>query len=153
MTIIKVEHIGTQNFTYTTENAMFTEFYITVKDETTNEEKQIEVNDISCELKIQIDLKTYDTNKQYYYINYTWNYNGDTPEKLKLAKKLHPMYCEPRFIRDKNDGEIIYKNKLSQELVKYLLKPLNDLKDVNSDYVCPYSYQKKLLNIVSLLWD
>lgn len=153
MTIIKTVHIGTQKFIYTPENAFINDFYITVKDEKTEEKKQIQINDISCNLKIIINLKTYDSGEEYYYIKYIWKYNGDTPEKIELAKKLHPMYYENNFISEHNEGEIIYKNKMTQELVKNLLKPIELLKDINSSYTCPYSYQRKLLSIVSILWD
>ena len=152
MTIIKVEHIGTQKFIYTPEIIDET-FYITVKDEETNEEKQIEVNDISCELEININLKTYKEDGQRYYINYVHTYNGDTKEKRQLAQKLHPMYNNMHFMENDHEQSIIYKNTLTDKLVNYLLKPFDDLRDVNSEYHSSYEYQKQLLDVVSVLWD
>lgn len=152
MNNIKDEYIGSQLFVYTPDNQLI-HFKTAHKngDENTNKKTLIELKNIRCELTISVVVKTYNTLEQFYHITYDWKYIGNTPEERRLAESLHPMSDNEHFLQECNDGDIIYKNEMTDQIVKYLLKPINKIKEVNSSYNCPYEYQKRLFKIVALL--
>ncbi len=139
MTIIDRISIGNQNFEYksiNSSNYLFNDF------------------SIFCNLNIKIELVKYDNQKQFYDISYTWRYSKNLSEDLSEnpAFKLHPLYYDKQFINNHNDGEIIYKNTLSDKLVEYLLLPLDELSKYSGS-VSEHEYQKSLFKMVSNLWD
>ena len=94
------------------------------------------INFKKCLLYIQINIKTYLDNKQYYYIDYDWLYNNI---------KDHPLYNEPNFIYNHNDGEIIFKNPLIDKMVELLIM---DPKTENC-----LENKIKIIKALSLCWD
>lgn len=153
MSIIKQKCIGFQHFHYTPENQNKT-FKIQKKNEETHETTLVDVNNISCELIITVDLKkSGNTEKEFYQINYDWKYNGNTLQEIRLSKQLHPMHENEYFLKECNEGGILCKNHISDNVVTHLLNPINNIKnDVISCY-CPYEHQIKLFKIVALLCD
>lgn len=140
--IIKKQFIGDQEFRYS--NLSHNNYQLL-----DNSKNKL----LFCILNIKIDLITYESQKQFYDISYTWRYSenlDNSPENPAL--KLHPLYFDKQFINHHNEGEIIYKNILSDKLVELLLLPLDEL-NKHSGNVSEFEYQKSLLKIITTLWD
>jgi hypothetical protein len=90
-----------------------------------------------CNLNISVSLKTYDTGKQYYYINY---------ENVGPIPANHPLEEEDR------DGEIVYRNKLSDILTSYLQQPFEEIEKVSGD-MTGENYRNIIVRILNRLWD
>lgn len=151
MSITKQKCFGFQHFNYTPKNQNKT-LKIQKKKEETNEISLVDVNNISCELIITIDLKkSGDTKKEFYHINYDWKYNGNTQQEIRLAKQLHPLYENEYFLKECNGGAILCKNYISDKVVIHLLNPINNIKNDVASCYCPYEHQIKLFKIVALL--
>ena len=96
-----------------------------------------------CNLNLKIKLKTYDTQKQYYDLTYKWN----------ITDKLdHPFYNDPEFIDSHSDGEIIFKNEITDTLIKFLMMTNTEL-EIESGSVHPEDYRIQIMNSLSLFWD
>ena len=65
-----------------------------------------------CILKLKIDLKTYDNQKQYYYLSYEWIINDF---------KNHPFRDDKEYFDNHLDGEIVYKNDITDNLIRFLM--------------------------------
>ena len=96
---------------------------------------------INCNLSLEINLKTYDTQKQYYYIDYKWIYNHIMD---------HPLYDDKDFINSHNDGDIVYKNELTSKMIEYLIMDHTSMDVGNSS---PLIYKVQIIKSLSLLWD
>ena len=117
-----------------------------------------------CILNIIVNLHTYDNGTKYYYINYEWNYSLHgkifTHEKIlnsPCKKKdqifsLNPHFDDKLFYENHIEGEIIIKNSLSEQLIKYLLMDIKELSKYcgNSD---PLYYKANIMKSISFLWD
>lgn len=96
-----------------------------------------------CNLKLKIDLKTYDTQKQYYDLSYKWI----------ISNKIdHPFYHDQEFIDSHSDGEIIYKNLITDTLIKFLMKTNAEL-EIESGSTCPEDYRLLIMKSIALFWD
>lgn len=99
--------------------------------------------DEKCNLNLKIDLKTYDTNKQYYYVTYVWDHKNIID---------HPFYYDKDFLDNNSDGEIIFKNTLSDNLIKFLMMSDTELK-TESGSIHPKDYRILTMKAIALFWD
>jgi hypothetical protein len=96
-----------------------------------------------CDLKMKIEVKTYSNNNQYYYIDYDWNYNSDI--------KDNPLYHDNEFISNHLDGDIVFKNPLTDNMVNVLMMNNEELSIYSN---CnPLTYKLNIIKSLSLLWD
>ena len=138
------------------------------------DENQHEYQKPFCQLDVKVTLKTYEDGRMFYYIDYEWSYLHWLKDKygsnlikhadlIKNPKKYDPEHSLPvmslnPFFRDKNqmedhmDGEIIVKNSLSDQLVKYLLMDFDDLES-HSGSVVPDNYKISVIKSISFFWD
>ena len=105
---------------------------------------------------ILAELKQYSDGKKYYYINYTYEFvaNSDLPpeENAKFAKHAHPFFGFTHLDSDAYVGEIIYCNKMTEQMVEHLLMSKDELSkvcgmtDVNQ-------YRKLIMCSLANFWD
>lgn len=145
MTILEEQVIGGQQFKYTV-NTVTIPFIKNQYSET------IDIDHLFCILDIQIKCLTYDSGKQFYDITYNWTYSPWDKNGQNPALMLNPFHNDIQFLTDHSEGEIIYKNLLTDQLVKFLLLPIEELEQICGS-VSPYEYQKSLLKMVSCIWD
>lgn len=91
-----------------------------------------------CRTKLSVDLKTYESGKSFYYINYSqWSCNP----------KDHPVLDE-----DNLDGDIIVQNPMTVELIKLLIMEEEKLKEYTG-HTTASEYKMKLVKNIATLWD
>ena len=108
-----------------------------------------DINDESnfCKLHVTVKKLKYQTKEMYYNISYSYEYFGND----KKAEKLNPLL----LIKNDGlsyDGDIIVCNSLSNELVKYLLMPLDELSKF-SGRVNSEQYKIQVIKSINLFWD
>lgn len=148
METIESKFIGKNKIVYNIENTLdpllFYKYY----------SRGFNLKEIYCTLIITVNLKTYSNEKRFYDLSYNWTYSKNPlrEDEINPAYNLHPFYNDKKFIVNHNDGEIIYKNSLTDKIVEFLLLPIDKL-SLESGNVSPYQYQKSLLEMVTKLWD
>lgn len=108
--------------------------------------KEIDGNesDLYCLIDVTVKKVKYKTSEIYYDISYKYLYSSEDP----LCVKLNPLLnIEPGY-----NGEIIFANDLSDNLVKYLLMQLEDLSKF-SGRVTAEQYKKQIIKSINLFWD
>jgi len=95
------------------------------------------------DLTIEVDLKTYDDARQFYYIGYTWDKNGDD---------MHPFEYDTAFKTNHIDGEIIAKNELADKLIEFLTMSNSELEKVSGS-VFVEDYRVQIMKSIALFWD
>ena len=98
-----------------------------------------------CTLYLSIDVKTYENNNKYYYLKYRWNLDNDDI-------KNHILYDNKRFLNSSNEGDIIIKNKLTDQLVNFLIMDNNELEEVSGS-TNSNDYKRSVIEAISLFWD
>lgn len=96
-----------------------------------------------CILKLKIDLKTYDNQKQYYYLSYEWIIND---------LKNHPFRDDKEYFDNHLDGEIVYKNDITDNLIRFLMMNNTEL-EIESGSTHPEHYRILIMKSISLFWD
>ena len=97
-----------------------------------------------CSVKINVQAVEYiDTKKKYYYISYEYD--------VDETNILHPFYCD-KSMEEHLDGEIIYKNELTDKLTEYLL--MNDeILATKTGMTTVTDYRINIMRMISTLWD
>lgn len=102
--------------------------------------------DSFCKVIIKVEDVEYENKKQYYYISYSYQYNLDDD------KRSHPFWGNKHLFDEHSDGEIIYKNKMSTEMINHLL-----MDDTTLSEICgcgtPQSYKANIMKCLAYLWD
>ena len=101
------------------------------------------INWPQCSMELKLKLSTYSNDKQFYYISYIWNVTNPAD---------HPFRHDTEFMENSLDGDIIFRNTLSDVLVEYLQLNNNDLLK-HSGSTTPDQYRKTVMKSISLLWD
>lgn len=98
---------------------------------------------------INIIVKEYEYNNVYYNISYTYNFI----ESSYMNKFQNSLYkANFNNINEDHEGDIVYKNKLTKQMIEYLIMNDNELKEL----IGTVSLQKYRINIIqalSLFWD
>lgn len=93
-----------------------------------------------CELEITVKA-----NRNTYDITYT----DVTKEECTKALHLHPLYDIPDATLD---GEIVHKNDLTKQMIRFLTMPNCEL-----ELVCgrstPIAYKSNIMRMLTLFWD
>ena len=98
-----------------------------------------------CSLYLNIDIKTYDNSKEYYYLKYVWSFKDNDVRN-------HILYDNKKFLESSNEGDIIAKNKLTDQLINFLIMKDDELEEV-SGYTNSNDYKRSVIEAISLFWD
>lgn len=114
-----------------------------------------------CIVKINISIMTYHNKQQYYDISYSYSYinndtiNNDTINTIDIHKtnRTNPFYYkQSQLCDDAYEGVIVYKNDITDQLVKYLM-----MKDEELDNICGNTwmvqYRANIMFMLALMWD
>ena len=106
-----------------------------------------------CQINITIKIYEYESGDQFYYISYKYNYlyNGLPIEEIK-AKHSHPFYGDKHLLDDHYEGDIIFKNSMSDIMIEYLITPNENLTD-NIGSCTPEHYKVSIMRNIANLWD
>lgn len=97
-----------------------------------------------CSVKINIQEVEYiDTKKKYYYISYEYD--------VDKTNILHPFYRD-KSMEEHLDGEIIYKNELTDKLTEYLLMD-DKILETKTGMTTVTDYRINIMRMISNLWD
>jgi len=104
-------------------------------------------HEVWCEIEITIELKQYQNSNMYYYINYNTTYSDGNE-----INEAHPFYNIPH-LEDHTEGEIIYKNELTDKITEYLLMDDTELANHLNSITFPQTYRGRLMITIANLWD
>jgi len=105
---------------------------------------------------IDIELKQYTDGKCYYYISY--NYNFVPSEKyskeinLDMKKKAHPFYHFKHIEKSSYEGDIVFCNEMTTQMIEYLLLDDKEL-EKKTGVTTAQQYRKIIMSSLALLWD
>ena len=100
-------------------------------------------------VEITCDINVKDTSYEVSY-KYSFSEKIDTVEKkINILKKLE-LYDNDTM--EPYEGDIIYKNSLSEQLIKYLCMSNEDLSKVSGN-VHHENYRLSIIKSIQLLWD
>ena len=104
-------------------------------------------------INIKIEIHEYESGEQYYYISYDYNYlyNGKPIEEIK-AKHSHPFYGDKHLLNEHAEGDIIFKNSMSDIMIEYLITPNENLKN-NVGLCTPEHYKVSIMRSIANFWD
>jgi len=90
----------------------------------------------------------YDSGKIFYDIGYEYEFNG-----LEKSKKIIHPYHHTKDVADLDlEGVIIYKNKMTEAMVEYLLLDPEELEN-QSGTTTAQSYRTNIMIGLARLWD
>jgi hypothetical protein len=114
--------------------------------------KFCEDHSLYLEVKITVTEKEYENKNRFYCIDYKYKLIGETDisekEKERFYKKVHPFYYDDDHI----DGEVVYKNDLTSQMVNYILMDdieLEKFTNINTAQM----YRTQLMKAIVSLWD
>jgi ribosomal protein L31 len=99
------------------------------------------------DVNIKVEEKLYVDGKSYYDISYEYKFNGDKNSK----QKIHPFY-NGKEIKEDAEGVIIFKNKMTEIMVEYLLYSTEELEKV-SGTTTAQCYRTNIMLGLAKLWD
>ena len=116
--------------------------------------------DHQCKMVVKVQEKIYDHEEgkpHWYYIDYKYYYIGKKHGKLRELQESYKHPTNP-FYGMKNaemefEGTIIHKNDMTEQMIKYLVMPLDELavlagvEDVQSNTKADYSFNCYVLVI------
>jgi len=99
-------------------------------------------------IKIVVKELLYDDGKIFYDIGYEYEFNG-----LEKSKKIIHPYHHTKDVADLDlEGVIIYKNKMTEAMVEYLLLDPEELENV-SRTTTAQCYRTNIMIGLARLWD
>ena len=108
------------------------------------------------EVTITVELKQYEDKKQYYYIDYKYDFiksqNYSEQVHKNLIKKAHPFYVFPHIKSDSYEGDIVFCNKMTEQMINYLLLDDTELVKV-SGTTTAQQYRKLIMASLCMFWD
>ena len=110
-------------------------------------------NPISCVVNITI-IEGISNKKETYKIEYKYRYKKDNRISNLTNKifKSHPFYGCDETIKSLSDGEIIIKNSMTTQMIKFLL--MDDLElEKHSGNSTPQHYRNIIMINLVQLWD
>lgn len=72
--------------------------------------------------------------------------------EIDSLKQTNPFYGDNEFLNDSFDGEIISKNEMTEQLVRFLCMD-DELLSKESGHVTSEDYRKNIMYSISNLWD
>ena len=96
----------------------------------------------SCSIDITVKTLLYECGNYFYDISYKYTFSGED------SKHLHPFNDKP----DSAAGDIIAKNSMTDEMIRYLMMDAESLGKV-SGHVDPSDYRVNIMRALGLFWD
>ena len=103
--------------------------------------------DVWCNIEITIEIKQFEDSNMYYYITYNTTYSNGN--KINQA---HPFY-NISHLEEHLEGDIIYKNELTDKLIEYLMMDDSKLTNNISPNTFPQTYRRQIMITIANLWD
>lgn len=87
---------------------------------------------------------------------YTLDYKYTFPEKINTIEKkiniLKKLELYDNYIQAPYEGDIVYKNSLTEQLIKYICMSDDDLSKVSGNVHCE-SYRLSIIKSIQLFWN
>ena len=100
-----------------------------------------------CIVNILVEENEYkDTKKRYFYISYEYEYGENS------NKSANPFYGNKEMLENHSDGEIIFKNELSEKLVDFLLMNDEELSE-RIGFGSTFNYKSSIMRMITHIWD
>jgi len=111
-----------------------------------------------CEIVIKIEERVYThepTDPHWYYINYTYYFiNNESNAKFQIADsykhQANPFYKRENAA-DEFEGAIVFKNDMTEQMVKYLVMPFEELGKFTAT-TRPQDYKRQLIQSITTFW-
>lgn len=106
------------------------------------------------EITVTVELKQHNDGKQYYYVDYKYNfiksenYSEEINDKLKVI--AHPFYGWPHI--ESRDGDIIFCNKMIEQMIDHLLLSDEELSKISGATEAQH-YRKLIMVSLANFWD
>ena len=110
----------------------------------------IHPNGLECYVKITCNITINRGNK--YIIDYIYDYSNTINTPLKQTNILKYLELYDSELKEPYSGDIIHRNSLSEQLVKYLCMSDEDL-EKHSGNVQAENYRVSVIKSIQLLWD
>jgi hypothetical protein len=105
---------------------------------------------------IDIELKQYADGKRYYYISYNYKFvpsaNYSKEINLDMKKKAHPFFQFKHIEKSSYEGDIVFCNEMTTQMIEYLLLDDNEL-EKKTGTTTAQQYRKTIMSSLALLWD
>jgi hypothetical protein len=100
-------------------------------------------------INIKVQEKLYKSGKSYYDISYHYQFEGIEENRMIL----HPFYNDDNEnIMDHAEGVIVYKNKMTEIMIDYLLLDSEELEKV-SILTTAQTYRTNIMLSLAKFWD
>lgn len=109
----------------------------------------IHPNGLECYVKITCNINV---NCDKYVIDYTYDYSNTINTPLKKINILKNLELYDSELKEPYSGDIIHRNSLSEQLIKYLCMSDKDLEKYSGN-VQAESYRINIIKSIQLLWD
>ena len=121
---------------------------VSTKEKTFTFVNEFDVMDTSFYIiDVKVEEKLYSNGKTFYDISYSYKFEGSEESRLNL----HPFYNDKTIV-DEAEGVIVYKNKMTEMMIEYLLLDSEELKKV-SNITSAQCYRASIMLSLNPLWD
>lgn len=103
----------------------------------------------NCKINMTVKSTVDNVGDEIYEIDFECVYVGLTEKEVILAKQLHPMYNDKDFMENNYYGDVLPINEITKPIIKYLLTPINYLKNVPKK-ISNYDFHCDLLKTLSI---
>lgn len=106
-----------------------------------------------CEVKMTLGEEISD-NKPVYNISYKYTYINEIGERKKAEEIIypHPFADCKEDLCELKDGYLVFKNKITKTIVKFLLQDEEYLKKITGNST-PQYYRTQLILFLASLWE
>tara|TARA_Y100000589_G_C26738384_1_gene460643 strand:+ start:162 stop:521 length:360 start_codon:yes stop_codon:yes gene_type:complete len=109
----------------------------------------IHPNGLECYVKITCNINL---NRDKYVIDYVYDYSSTINTPIKQINILKYLELYDSELKEPYSGDIIHRNSLSEQLVKYLCMSDKEL-EKHSGNVQAENYRVSVIKSIQLLWD
>ena len=102
----------------------------------------------SCQVKVKVEHYRND-GQEYFDISY--EYSFPEGQVTGVENMAHPFY-QKTDMRHDTTGVIVFKNEVTEKLVKYLLLPDEELSNFTGT-TTPKAYRRLMMLSLDMLWD
>tara|TARA_B100001093_G_C26809495_1_gene1006953 strand:- start:45 stop:431 length:387 start_codon:yes stop_codon:yes gene_type:complete len=106
---------------------------------------------IFCDLKIIVEEKT-SGGKDIYDITYIYNIPQIENVNYEVSLRTHPFFYSKEIDKHDKEGVIVYKNPMTEQLVKFLLMDQTEL-DQYTGGTYWIQYKIKIMESLAKFWD
>lgn len=115
--------------------------------------------DHQCKMVVSVEEKVYnheEGNPHWYYIDYKYFYIGKKHGKLREIKESYKHPTNPFYGMENAEmefaGTIVHKNDMTEQMIKFLVMPLDELAILAGGRRCPEQYKKQIIHSLAMFW-